>query len=343
MSKQSVSYANAFVNCCLCLCLSSLFLLTGCASPEIPRTAGPTAIRATGIGSTVEEAKESAFRQAIENRVGVLVLAEREIQSYRVLRNEILAYSAGYVDDYTIVSQEQMGKRWAVTANVWVSSSKLTNRIISSDTTSGKLDGKRVSESLNSFVKQKQKEEMLVSKILAGFPENALIVKLQDTELKFDEDRNAKVKINFETSWNRGYLDSLQEVLTLLEADAGTQKSIGSVIVSQKNVKPLPSQSRRFEISDKRVFEKFSTRFADRQVAVRMKLKDRVKIIYEDCWRLPDTYSKVENSSVVNVYGERNYSFGVTLTIAHQSPHQKIIESSSNVFLSVEGVEKCLH
>lgn len=341
MNKQSASYANDFVNCCICLCLGSLFLMTGCASPEVPRTARPTAIRATGIGSTVEEAKGNAFRQAIENRVGVLVLAEREIQSYRVLRNEILAYSAGYVDDYTIVAQEQMGKKWAVTADVWVSSSKLTSRIISSDTTNGKIDGKRVSDSLNSFVKQKKNEDMLVSKILEGFPESALIVKLKDTELKFDEDRNAKVKINFETSWNRGYLDSLQEVLTLLEADAGTQKSIGSVIVNQKNVKPLPSLSKRFEISDKRVFEKFSTTFSDRQVALRMKLKNGSKVIHEDCWKLPDTYSRVDSLNVVSIYGEREYSLAVNLMIAHQSPAQKILESSSNVVLSIEGFEKC--
>jgi hypothetical protein len=318
-----------------------LFLLTGCATPEVSRTARPTAIRATGIGLTVEDAKESAFRQAIENRVGVLVLAEREIQSYRVLRNEILSYSAGYVDDYTIVSQEQVGKKWAVTADVWVSSSKLTSRIISSDAANGKLDGKRVSDSLNSFVKQKKKEDMLVAKILAGFPENALIVKLKDTELKFDEDRNAKVKINFETSWNQGYLDSLQEVLTLINANVETQKSIGSVIVTQISTKAVPIQSKRFEISDKRVFEQFSARFADRQVAVRMKLKHGSKVIHEDCWWLPDTYSRVDSLNVVSIYGEREYSLAVNLKIAHQSSAQKILESSSNVFLSIEGVEKC--
>ena len=341
MNKQSASYVNGFVNCCICLCFSSLFLLTGCATPEVPRAARPTAIRATGIGLTVEEAKENAFRQAIENRVGVLVLAEREIQSYRVLRNEILSYSAGYVDDYTIVSQEQVGKKWAVTADVWVSSSKLTSRIISSDAANGKIDGKRVSDSLNSFVKQKKKEDMLVAKILSGFPENALIVKLKDTELKFDEDRNARVKVNFETSWNQGYLDSLQEILTLLNANVETQKSIGSVIVTQKSTKAVPIQSKRFEISDKRVFEKFSARFVDRQVAVRMKLKHGSKVIHEDCWRLPDTYSRVDSLNAVSVYGDREYSLAVTLKIAHQSPAQKILESSSNAALSIEGVEKC--
>jgi hypothetical protein len=339
VNKQSASYVNGFVNCCICLCFSSLFLLTGCATPEAPRTARPTAIRATGIGLTVEEAKENAFRQAIENRVGVLVLAEREIQSYRVLRNEILSYSAGYVDDYTIVSQEQVGKKWAVTADVWVSSSKLTSRIISSDAANGKIDGKRVSDSLNSFVKQKKKEDMLVSKILAGFPENALIVKLKDTELKFDEDRNAKVKINFETSWNQGYLDSLQEVLTLINAE--NQKAIGSVIVTQKSTKAVSIQSKRFEISDKRVFEKFSARFADRQVVVRMKLKNGSKVIHEDCWKLPDTYSRVDSLNVVSIYGEREYSLAVNLKIEHQSSAQKILASSSNVVLSIEGVEKC--
>ena len=53
-------------------------------------------IRTQGRGSTFEEAKNEAFRSAIEIKVGSAIVSEQETFNDKV-RDEIVNYSAGYV------------------------------------------------------------------------------------------------------------------------------------------------------------------------------------------------------------------------------------------------------
>jgi hypothetical protein len=62
------------------------------------------ALQVSGEGATLEEAKLNAFRTAIEFAAGSVVVSERESHNYKLVRNEILVYSAGYVTDYKIIS-----------------------------------------------------------------------------------------------------------------------------------------------------------------------------------------------------------------------------------------------
>ena len=323
------------------LLLIWVLLAVGCTTTEGGRAARPSPIRATGVGNTMEEAKESAFRQAIENRIGVLVLGEREVQSYRLLKDEILTYSAGYIDDYTLISQERASKKWIVTADVWVSSSKLTSRIISSSSSDGKMNGKKASDSFSSFVKQKQQADRLSAKILAGFPENALVAKFNRTELKFDGHRNANVLIYFETSWNRGYLDALNELLTLIQDGGDAQSYSGVVRVLYKSEGDwFPSQE-RYRFSDTQLFQKFETQFDDRRIAVRLKMRDGQRVVHEDCWNLPDAYVSKGYDRSVQILGHRKYESVITLTIPYNSKAQQILASANSIVLAVESADKC--
>jgi predicted RNase H-like HicB family nuclease len=62
------------------------------------------ALQVSGQGATFEEAKQNAFRTAIEFTVGSVVTSERESNNYKLVKDEILVYSAGYVTDYKIIS-----------------------------------------------------------------------------------------------------------------------------------------------------------------------------------------------------------------------------------------------
>lgn len=316
--------------------------LASCGTTDNTRQHRPAPIRATGLGSTFEEAKENAFKQAIENRIGVLVLSDREVQSYKLLKDEILTYSAGYVDDYTIISQDKAGKKWFVTIDVWVSSSKLTSRIISSKESDGRLNGKKASDSFTSFVKQKQQADRLTIKVLSGFPDAALVAKFDRTELKFDSNRNAQILIYFETNWNRGYLDSLMELLSLIQDGKDSEGIVGQVRVHyrEKQGDWFPSVA-KYQFSDAKLMSEFSSRFANSQIAVRLKLKDEGVVTYENCWNLPDTYSDAGNRQTVSVYGHRGYQSVITLTIPYGTSAQRMLENSNKAQLSIESAERC--
>jgi len=343
VSELSVNYANEFAKSILLegLFVALAILLAGCGTTDNSRQHQPAPIRATGIGSSFEDAKENAFKQAIENRIGVLVLSEREVQSYRLLKDEILTYSAGYVDDYTVISQDKAGKKWFVTVDVWVSSSKLTSRIISSKESDGKMNGKKASDSFTSYVKQKQQADRLTSKVLSGFPENAVVVKFERTELKFDSNRNAQVFIYFETSWNRGYLDSLMELLSLIEDGKDSRNAVGQVRVHYKEQGDWFPSVAKYQFSDAKLMSEFSRKFDNHQIAVRLKLKDGGLITYENCWNMPDTYTTSSYSNVVSIFGHRGYQSFITLTIPYGTSAQRMLESSNRAQLSVESSGRC--
>jgi hypothetical protein len=316
-------------------------LLAGCATtaPDANRAQSP--IRSTGLGVSLGDAKDQAFKQAIENRIGVLVLNEREVQSYRLLKDEILTYSAGYIDDYNILSQEKVGKKWVVTADVWVSSSKLTGRIISSASSDGRINGKKVSDSFNSFVKQKEQADRLAEKVLSGFPESALIPKYKRMELKFDQNRNAQLLVHLQTSWNKGYLTALKELLNLVQ-DGGHAGQYGVVQVIYKNDESdwFPSRE-RYKFSDAKLYGRFTSQFSNDRISLRLKLRDGAKTVFEDCWFIPDRYAMTDSWGSVSILGHMQYESIITLTIPYQSNFQKILEASSNVVLTIERAEKC--
>jgi hypothetical protein len=318
-----------------------VIFLTGCATQAPQTNKAQSPIRSTGVGGNLSDAKEQAFKQAIDNRIGVLVLSERDIQTYRLLKDEILTYSAGYIDDYNIVSQEKVGKKWVVTADVWVSSSKLTGRIISFASSDGRINGKKASDSFNSFVKQKEQADRLTEKVLSGFPENALIPKYTHTELKFDHNRNAQLLVHLQTSWNKSYLTSLKELLNLVQ-DGGGASQFGAVQVMYKDDESdwFPS-SERYKFSDTKLYGRFTSQFSNGHIALRLKLRDGTKTVFEDCWNVPDQYAKTDSWGNVSILGHMQYESVITLTIPYQSNFQKILEASSNVVLAIERAEKC--
>ena len=323
------------------LLVALTILLSGCGTTDKSRQNRHAPIRATGVGSSFDEAKESAFKQAIENRIGVLVLSDREVQSYKLLKDEILTYSAGYVDDYDVISQDKAGKKWFVTLDVWVSSSKLTSRIISSKESDGRMNGKKASDSFTSFVKQKQQADRLTSKVLSGFPENAVLVKFNRTELKFDSNRNAQVLIYFETSWNKGYLDSLIELLSLIEDGKESKTIVGQVRVHYREQGDWFPNIAIFQFADAKLMNEFSNKFNNKGIAVRLKLKDGGLVTYENCWNLSDAYTTSGYGQVVSILGHRGYQSVITLTIPFGTSTQRMLENSSKAQLTVESSERC--
>lgn len=343
MKEPYVNYAHAFAKYLLGKGFLAVLviLITGCGTTEKAQQHQSVPIRSTGAGISFDEAKESAFRQAIENRIGVLVLSDREVQSYKLLKDDILTYSAGYVDDYIVISQEKSGKKWLVTLDVWVSSSKLTSRIISSKESDGRINGKKASDSFSSYVKQKQQADRLTSKVLEGFPENALVVKFDRTELKFDSNRNAQVLIYFETYWNRTYLDSLMELLSLIQDGNDAANIVGQVRVHHKAKGDWFPKIAMYQFSDSKLMNEFLKKFDNRRIAVRLKLKDEMLIVYEDCWNLPDSYTTSGYGEMVNILGHRVYQSVITLTIPYGTSSQRILESSNTALMSIESSERC--
>jgi len=89
-------------------------------------------VTVTGTGLTATDAENDALRAAVENTLGVLVDAETLVQNSMLISDQIYTQSRGFVNEYHVVSREEVGGVWRVTINATVDdqpNSKLMNEL----------------------------------------------------------------------------------------------------------------------------------------------------------------------------------------------------------------------
>lgn len=180
-------------------------------------------VRVTANGENFNDAKQNGFRKAIELAVGSVVLVETEVSNNKLIRNDIISYSSGYVDDYTVVSQTGN----SVTMDVWVSNSKIANRleamgVSSSNTVNGQAIERdwerRAAQDITANQRQRDAHSML-SAVLADYPRMALVAKPIGTRVLKSHNGDPVLVASYEISVDQRYAESLEAVL--IESRAG--------------------------------------------------------------------------------------------------------------------------
>ena len=83
-------------------------------------TASAKNVTVTGRGMTPSEAENDALRAAVENTLGVLVDSETLVQNSMLINDQIYTQSRGFVNEYNVISREQISSGWQVTINATV-------------------------------------------------------------------------------------------------------------------------------------------------------------------------------------------------------------------------------
>lgn len=169
-------------------------------------------IEVAGEGRTTEEARNVAFRVAIEQAIGSIMSSETEVQNGRIVRDEIINYASGYVDRYEITNQASSAIGVRVTMRVWVRRSVLSNRLLNRSERAGEVDGARASVQLATLNQERATGDRLVQTVLNDFPRRAFNIELKNTELKYSS-RQGVLEVPFTVTWNRDYLKSLWTAL----------------------------------------------------------------------------------------------------------------------------------
>ena len=87
-------------------------------------------ITVSGNGKTQDEAKQSAFRSAIEQAFGAFISSKTEILNDKLVADQISSVANGNIKSFTILNESQLPDgTWGVTLKVLVSISKLTSFI----------------------------------------------------------------------------------------------------------------------------------------------------------------------------------------------------------------------
>ena len=170
-------------------------------------------VKVEATGRTESEARTLGFKAAVEEAIGSLVLSETEVQKDTVVRNDILNYSSGYVDDYKILNKSDQGNKVVIVMEVWVKRSKIADRLLSESKTSGKIDGERAAAQQMSLMQERQDGDRALSMVLRDYPRRAFNVDLAPTRTITNPDRTLTVQVPFVVRWDSTYLEGFYELL----------------------------------------------------------------------------------------------------------------------------------
>ena len=174
-------------------------------------------IRVQGEGYSYEEAKQQAFATAVDLAVGAVVLSETEVSNRRVIRNDLIKYSAGFVDDFRVTKQETLGNITRLEMDVWVSNSKISDRLLGGSKQEGLIDGDRHSAQLETFQRSVVAGDKQLQVVLNDFPKRSFVTKAGKSQIEIRPDRSTQLTVDYEVYWDYRYLEALSETLQNLK------------------------------------------------------------------------------------------------------------------------------
>jgi len=290
------------------LVVVACLMLNACAS--IPNSSDKY-IRATGTGNSFDEAKQKAFQQAIEIKVGSFIDSERQSFNQKLVRDDIFVYSAGYVDDFKVVSQNTLGNKIVVTVDVLVASSKLSNRILSQGKSAGVFENRQHITQHQTYLQNRQNGDKILQAVLNDYPQRAYNITQHPYNIKIDGNRNAYLYIPFTVRWNFNYLESLRAAFDLLQDDQGFfGKAPGNIWIMAKDPKDLLlGKTTHHKFNDMVKMDKISdTMNHQRSLAVKLKIYNLQGVVeIENCY-IPGWYNArfLPNT---HFYESNNYSY----------------------------------
>jgi hypothetical protein len=321
-------------------------MLTACASTS----KSDNYIRTTGVGNTYEEAKTNAFKEAIEHQVGVVIASERESYNEKLVKNEILAYSSAFVDEYKIISQQNIGNKVQVVVDSKLSLLRLSDRILSKGKDSKNIDGAKHDSQYKSFLENKQNGDMILASILRDYPRRAYNINQSTYTVKIDTYRNLTLTIPYTLSWNPNYIASLNDAIKIV-ADGKPKLWSQEKGIAQQYPSMIRVGTEKYYFNEYVVPNQLLDAIMDwNEIRINMEIKDlNNKTQYSECFVPKQLNSRVGDYYNINYVKTINVGFNKTageqssiqLKIQQNSKLADIMNNLTNIELSVVPKKVC--
>lgn len=110
-----------------------LFSLFDAHAQDKIRAVGMATIHKGAIDVARDKAIENAQRNAVEEKVGVMITSVSEVENYQVKLDQILSESQGFINSYKVISEKKEGKNYKVTIEADIGIGKLRDRMSAVD------------------------------------------------------------------------------------------------------------------------------------------------------------------------------------------------------------------
>ena len=293
------------------------------------------ALQVSGEGSTIEEAKQNAFRTAIEFAVGSVVTSERESVNYKLVKDEILVYSAGYITDYKIINTIKSGNQVRIIVDVQVSSNKLSDRILGVGKEPKNFDTDKHRSQYQTFLQGKSNADRLLHQVLNDYPKKAFTVTQGVHQFKIDSYRNGIIEIPLELKWNYNFIVSFNEALKILEDGSNglLTPSPGNVTVMAKDPKDwILGKKNQYKFNDMVITSSIRNKMQINKPNILLSIKDiNNTITLKQCY-VPDSIAGKKPAfydlgTTLVVYGNQTEKNKIELRLTNMEEAIKHIHS----------------
>jgi hypothetical protein len=175
---------------------------------------GEVQVRVTGRGESEWSARNDAIRQALQQAMSQLVIADRVISDDKVLRDTVMSTMNGFVDRVEPIRTYKDGNEIVTELNVGVSKTRIENFLGGSTGASASVRGSDLSAGLQGELLSRTARAQILWRLFAGYPGKAIEIKVEKIGLS-EQDPNLII-VDYSFSTDKAFLSSLKQGLKAL-------------------------------------------------------------------------------------------------------------------------------
>ena len=190
-------------------------------------------IIATGYGLTKEKALKNAFTSAIQQYVGVIVDSEAILKNDKLIKDEVLTASNGFIKSYDEISSNMNDGLFEVKIKAIVKSQKIHDKIkslkIAKVAFNSDVNGKNLLAEISTKERSKKDAQKILKKVIKNLfspssIQEMLNIKILNVKVEKNKIKNNQIPVVIEYSLNIDYNIYLKKIETI----ENTFKNLGA-------------------------------------------------------------------------------------------------------------------
>ncbi len=258
-------------------------------------------VKVNGVGKTEKQAREDGFKVAIDNAVGSFILSETETSNNRIQRRDIIEYSSGYVSRYEVLSKQQSSDQIVLTMDVYVSHSKIANRLTNKSAKSNTINSVQLDAAVSTLQKQTRNGDKVIAAVLNDYPHKAFILENKPISIVRNNDRTLSMSIPYTMRWSPEYVEAIGEAVERTKEDVSYFDRSNGYRLIVKMAGSFFIDKRWESITfDRNRYQMFLDSFDRTKIMLRATITNKINmVVYDQCFDINNQFVEAVDNRVV--------------------------------------------
>ena len=271
-------------------------------------------VRVQATGTSETNARNEAFRLAVDQAVGSLLVSETKISNGDLKQHDVINYNSGYIQDFEYVKIHRNNGNVTLQIDVYVSKSKLAERISFPGETQEKLQGGKIAEAFRSMHRENQTGDHLLRNVLNDFPNRALDINV--TNISYTPpNRRPTLNVNYSVQWKPQYVNAFKEAVSNVMHSLSTKDRPSADGITFVDNKGCFFACYASYVTDHNRFNVLHSGLQN-HAYIMISLRDiHNNSVYSTCMDFNHNLLKYNQNGTYNLYEDSIYNYGFTMDL----------------------------